>query len=92
MFTTHQSNFFHFNNQRPSTKLPIQCMPLTLSLGMKQAESKAEHFPPSSAEVKNLYRYTVTPPYVVMTSHFKHRDFYDRSVKGEQYWVQVKVK
>jgi len=73
MFTTDQSYFFHFNNIRPSTKLPIQWIQLALSFGIKQAECEAVHFPPSSAEVKNPYRCTVTPPYVSMTSHFKHR-------------------
>jgi hypothetical protein len=69
MFTTDQSNFFHFNNQRPSTKLPIQWIPWTLSLGIKQADCKAEHLPPSRVEVKNPYRYAITSPH---TSSWRH--------------------
>jgi hypothetical protein len=36
------------------------------SLGVKRPERKADHSPPSSAEVKNAWSYTSTPQYVFM--------------------------
>jgi hypothetical protein len=33
-----------------------------LSLGVKRPEREADHRPPSSAEVKNAWSYTSTPP------------------------------
>jgi hypothetical protein len=44
------------------TQSPIQCVPLALSLGVKRPQSEACHSPPSSAEVKNAWSYTSTPP------------------------------
>jgi hypothetical protein len=36
---------------------------------------EADHSPPSSAEVKNAWSYTSTPPYVFMALYLaKHRD------------------
>jgi len=35
-------------------------------LGVKQLGCKHDHSPPSSAEVKNVWSYTATPPYVFM--------------------------
>jgi hypothetical protein len=60
------------------THPPIQGVPETLSLGVKRPGRKADHSPPSSAEVKNLWRYTSTPPirlHGVLLSKKKHRDF-----------------
>jgi hypothetical protein len=37
-----------------------------LSLGVKWLEHESDHSPPSSAEVKNAWSYTSTPPYVFM--------------------------
>jgi hypothetical protein len=34
------------------------------SLGVKQAGHKADYPPPSSTEVKNVWSYISTPPYV----------------------------
>jgi hypothetical protein len=41
---------------------PIQWVPGTVSLGVKRPRRKADHPPPSSAEVKNASSYTFTPP------------------------------
>jgi hypothetical protein len=42
---------------------PIQRVPGALSLWVKKPEREADHSPPSSAEVKNTWSYTSTPPY-----------------------------
>jgi hypothetical protein len=44
------------------TQPPIQCVQEALSLGVKQPAREAEDSPPSSAEVKNAWSYTFTPP------------------------------
>jgi hypothetical protein len=44
------------------TQLPIQWVPEDLSLGVKRLGREADHSPPSSAEVKNVWSYTSTPP------------------------------
>jgi hypothetical protein len=41
---------------------PIQWVPGVLSLGVKRPGSEADHSPPSSAEVKNAWSHTSTPP------------------------------
>jgi hypothetical protein len=41
---------------------PIQSVPGTLSLGAKRPGREADHSPPSSAEVKNAWCFTSTPP------------------------------
>jgi hypothetical protein len=41
---------------------PIQWAPEVLSLGVKQVECEADHSPPPSAKVKNVWSYTSTPP------------------------------
>jgi hypothetical protein len=46
------------------TQPPIQWVPVVLSLGVKRPGCKADHSPPSSAEVKNARSYTSTPQYV----------------------------
>jgi hypothetical protein len=43
------------------TQPPIQWVPGALSLGVKWQVRKADHSPPSSAEVKNAWSYTPTP-------------------------------
>jgi hypothetical protein len=59
---------------RPSQP-PIQWVPGDLSLRVKWPEGKTDHSPPSSAEVKNAWRYTSTPQYVFMSwCLVKHRD------------------
>jgi len=45
----------------------------TLSPGVKRPGLEADHLPPSSAEVKNRWSYTSTPPYVLMALYLvKH--------------------
>jgi hypothetical protein len=44
------------------TQPPIQWVPWTLSLGVKRPGLEADHSLPSSAEVKNDWSYTSTPP------------------------------
>jgi hypothetical protein len=48
------------------TQPPIQWVPGTLSLGVKRPAREADHSPPPSAEVKNVWSYTPTPQYVFM--------------------------
>jgi len=43
------------------TQLPIQWVTEALSLGVKRMGRAADHSPPSSAEVKNVWIYTSTP-------------------------------
>jgi hypothetical protein len=44
------------------TQPPIQWVPRGLSLRVKRPRRDADHSPPSSAEVKNAWNYTSTPP------------------------------
>jgi hypothetical protein len=44
------------------TQPPIRWVPGALYLGIKRPGREADHSPPSSAEVKNAWRYTCTPP------------------------------
>jgi hypothetical protein len=37
--------------------------------GVKRPEREADHSSPSSTEIKNVWRYTSTPPYVFMTRY-----------------------
>jgi hypothetical protein len=48
------------------TQPPLQRVPGALSAGVKLSEREAENSPPTSAEVKNTWVYTSTPPYVFM--------------------------
>jgi hypothetical protein len=58
------------------TQPPIQWVPAVLSLGVQRLGREAEHSPPSSAEVKNVWSYTSTPQYVFTAwCLVKHRDF-----------------
>jgi hypothetical protein len=68
------TGFFLFaTTSRPvlrPTKLPIQ-----LVLEIKQLWREAEHSPSSRAEVKNMWKYTIIPPYAFMAwCLIKHRD------------------
>jgi len=57
------------------TQLPIQWVPGSLSLEVKWPGHEADHSPPSSAEIKNVWSYTSIPPYILMTwCLVKHRD------------------
>jgi len=52
----------------------IQSVPEALSLGVKRTGRKANHLPPSSAEVKKAWSYTFTPQYVFIACCLvKHR-------------------
>jgi hypothetical protein len=44
------------------TQPPIQLAQGALSLGVKRPWREAEHTPPSSADFKNTWSYTATPP------------------------------
>jgi hypothetical protein len=48
------------------TKPPIQRVSGALSPGVKRPGHKADHSLPTSAKGKNMWIYTVTPPYVFM--------------------------
>jgi len=43
------------------TQTPIQWVSGARSLWVQRQEREADHSPPSSAEVKNTWRYTLTP-------------------------------
>jgi hypothetical protein len=45
---------------------PIQWVPGDLSPGLKRPGREADHSPPTSAEVKKTWIYTLTSPYVFM--------------------------
>jgi hypothetical protein len=60
-------NFLFSASSRPAlgpTQPPIQWVPGVISLGVKRLGRQAS--PPTSAEVKNTWIYTSTPPYVFM--------------------------
>jgi hypothetical protein len=48
------------------THPPIQWVPGTLSLGVKRPGREADHSPPSSAKVKNVWNYASPPQYMAM--------------------------
>jgi hypothetical protein len=57
------------------TQPHIQWVTGAVSLRVKRPGRKADHSPPSSAEVKNAWSYTSTPQYVFMEwCLVKHRD------------------
>jgi hypothetical protein len=45
---------------------PIQWVPGDISPELKRPGREAGHSPPTSAEVKKMWTYTSTPPYVFM--------------------------
>jgi hypothetical protein len=60
---------FVLSTSRPDlgpTQPPIQWVPGALSPGVKRPGREDDHSPPTSAEVKNTWIYTSTPPYVFM--------------------------
>jgi hypothetical protein len=64
LFATHK---FGKRWSRPvlgPTQPPIQWVFRAPSPGIKQQKREADHSPPTSAEVKNMWIYTSTPPYV----------------------------
>jgi hypothetical protein len=57
------------------TKTSVQWVPGALTPGLKRPGHEDDHSPPSSAEVKNAWSYTSSPPYVFMAWRLvKHRD------------------
>jgi hypothetical protein len=71
--TLHSSvNFFLATASREvlgPRQLPIQWVSGALSTEVKRPECEAGHSPPPSAEVKNSWSYTSTPPHVFMAWH-----------------------
>jgi hypothetical protein len=66
--------FFPHHRVQGPTQLPIQWIAGTLSLGVKRSVCEADHLPPCSAEIKNVWSYTSTPKYVFMAwCVLKHR-------------------
>jgi hypothetical protein len=62
-------NFLFSTSSRPAqgqTQPPIRRVPEALYLGVKRPGRAADHSPPISAEVKYIWVYTSTPPYVFM--------------------------
>jgi hypothetical protein len=62
-------NFLFFTSSRPalrSTKPPIHRVPEALSPGVKRLGREAHHSPPTTAEVKKIWIYIITPPYAFM--------------------------
>jgi hypothetical protein len=59
-----------------STQPPIQWVPGALSPGVKRQWREADHPHPASAEVKKIWVYTFTPPYIFVVRCLinKHRD------------------
>jgi hypothetical protein len=57
--------FLYTTESRPAlgpTQPLIQWVAVVLSLGVKRPGGEADHSPPSSVEVKNVWSYTSTPP------------------------------
>jgi hypothetical protein len=68
-FPSRAGNFSFTAAFRPAlepTQPPIQWVPGALCVGVKPLGHEAEHPPPFSAEIKNAWSYSWTPPYVFM--------------------------
>jgi hypothetical protein len=69
-FDSRQCKIFLFSTASRPTLRPtqphIQWVTGALSQGVKRPGREADHFPPTSAEVKNAWIYTSTFPYVFM--------------------------
>jgi hypothetical protein len=59
-------NFSRHHRVQTGSQPPIQWVPGALSLGAKRLEREADYLPPSSAEVKNEWSYTSTPPHALI--------------------------
>jgi hypothetical protein len=60
LFVLH--NFIFILSYFLPTQPPIQWVPGALCLQVKRPGREADHSPPSSAEVKNAWSYSSTPP------------------------------
>jgi hypothetical protein len=69
-FDSRQDKIFLFSTaSRPAlgpTQPPIQWAQRVISPGVKRQRREADHSPLTSAEVKNTWNYTSTPPYTFM--------------------------
>jgi hypothetical protein len=54
-------NMVEIQKENIPAQIPIQWVPGPLSLGITRPRREADHSPPSSAEVRNAWRYTSTP-------------------------------
>jgi hypothetical protein len=61
---------------RGPTQPPTQHVTGALFLAVKQLVCEGDHSPPSGAEVKNVWSYNSTPPYIFKAwCLIKHQDF-----------------
>jgi len=90
--------YFPFGTASRPALEPIQWVRRALSLGVKQPGCAANHPSPNSAEIKNAWSYTSTPPmrfHGVVFSLKNHRDnftftFYNKEVpQRNAYTFQV---
>jgi hypothetical protein len=78
------ARLFFSTERRPalgSTQPPIQWVPGALSPRVKRQGREADHSPPSSADVKNAWRYTSAPTHDVMLY---------QNAKGQLYFLPSK--
>jgi hypothetical protein len=68
------------------TQLPIPWVPAALSLEVKRPRREADHSPPSSSEVQNVWSYTSTPQYFMAWCIVKHRDNFIFTVQTLSYF------
>jgi hypothetical protein len=62
-------NFLFTTAPKPAlglTQPPVQWVTVSLSLEVKRLGREADHSPPTSAEMKNAWRYVYTPHYVFL--------------------------
>jgi hypothetical protein len=62
-------NVLFSTSSRPAlgpTQPPVQWAPGALSPDVKRPGRETDHSPPTSAEVKKMWIYTSTPPYIFM--------------------------
>jgi hypothetical protein len=62
------NKFLFSTSSRPvlGNTQPIQWVPWAFPPGVRRPGHEADHSPPASAQVKNTWIYTSTPPYVFM--------------------------
>jgi len=75
------------------TQPPLQWVQRVLTAGVKRPGRAASHSPPSSAEVKNLWSYTSTPPYAFTAwCLFKHRNKFTFALPLPLGWTPPHIK